>query len=72
MFDKTFKLIRFICVQLLQEGNSVLLEPMMQLEIVTPEEYSPSINADLTRRRALIQQIDIRGNNKVSKLFSYS
>jgi len=44
----------------------------MQLEIVTPEEYSPSINADLTRRRALIQQIDIRGNNKVSKLFSYS
>lgn len=58
--------------QLLQNGNSMLLEPMMQLEIVTPEERSPSINADLTRRRATIQQIDIRGNNKVNKLRSYS
>lgn len=40
----------------------------MQLEIVAPEERSPSINADLTRRRAVIQQIDMRGNNKVNKL----
>lgn len=44
----------------------MLLEPIMQLEIVAPEEYSPSINADLARRRAEIQQIDMRGNNKAS------
>lgn len=43
----------------------------MQLEIVAPEEYSSSINADLTRRRAAVQQIDMRGNNKVNKSFSY-
>ncbi|XP_029673584.1 uncharacterized protein LOC115241781 [Formica exsecta] len=57
----------------------MLLEPIMQLEIVAPEEYSPSINADLARRRAEIQQIDMRGNNKVirtlaplSELLGYS
>jgi len=49
----------------------MLLEPIMQLEIVTPEEYSSSINSDLTRRRAIIQEIDIRGNNKVNKLYNY-
>ncbi|XP_011702790.1 PREDICTED: ribosome-releasing factor 2, mitochondrial [Wasmannia auropunctata] len=68
------------CIRkLLQDGNSMLLEPMMQLEIVTPQEYSSSINSDLTRRRAAIQQIDMRGNNKVirtlaplSELLGYS
>jgi len=44
----------------------MLLEPIMQLEIVASEEYFPSINADLARRRAEIQQIDMRGNNKVN------
>ncbi|KYM95249.1 PREDICTED: ribosome-releasing factor 2, mitochondrial [Cyphomyrmex costatus] len=68
------------CIRkLFQDGNSMLLEPIMQLEIVTPEEYLSSINADLTRRRTVIQQIDIRGNNKVirtlaplSELLGYS
>lgn len=56
------------CIRkLLQSGNSMLLEPIMQLEIVASEEYFPSINADLVRRRAEIQQIDMRGNNKVIK-----
>lgn len=53
------------CVQLLQNGNSILLEPIMRLEIVAPEEYSPSINNDLNRRRAEMQEIAMRGNNKV-------
>ncbi|XP_011864002.1 PREDICTED: ribosome-releasing factor 2, mitochondrial [Vollenhovia emeryi] len=68
------------CIRkLLQDGNSMLLEPMMQLEIVAPEEYSPSINADLTRRRVTKQEIHMRGNNKVirtvaplSELLGYS
>ncbi|XP_011162851.1 ribosome-releasing factor 2, mitochondrial isoform X3 [Solenopsis invicta] len=59
------------CIRkLLQDGNSILLEPMMQLEIVAPEKYSSSINADLTRRRAAIQQIDMRSNNKVIRTFA--
>lgn len=48
----------------------MLLEPMMRLEIVAPQEYSSSINADLVRRRVEVQQIDMRGNNKVSRYFS--
>ncbi|XP_029168268.1 ribosome-releasing factor 2, mitochondrial [Nylanderia fulva] len=68
------------CIRkLLQSGNSMLLEPIMQLEIVAPEECSPSINADLARRRAKTQQIDMRGYNKVirtlaplSELLGYS
>ncbi|KAL6258076.1 hypothetical protein P5V15_009992 [Pogonomyrmex californicus] len=59
------------CIRkLLQNGNSLLLEPMMQLEIITSEEYSSRINADLTRRRTTIQQIDIRGNNKVIRVLA--
>jgi len=45
----------------------MLLEPIMQLEIVVPEKYSPSVNADLTRRRTEIQHIDTHGDNKASK-----
>ncbi|KAL6448844.1 hypothetical protein ACFW04_000530 [Cataglyphis niger] len=48
----------------------MLLEPIMQLEIIAPEEYSPIINADLARRRAEIQQIDMRGNNKVIRILA--
>lgn len=44
----------------------MLLEPIMRLEIVAPQEYSSSISTDLVRRRAEIQEIDIRGNNKAN------
>lgn len=54
-------------IQLLKDGCTMLLEPIMRLEIVAPQEYSPSIIADLTRRRAEMQQVDTRGNNKASK-----
>ena len=35
-----------------QEAGSVLLEPIMRLEVVTPEEYLGGITADLSSRRA--------------------
>jgi len=44
----------------------MLLEPIMQLEIVVPEKYSPNVNADLTRRRTEVQHVDTRGDNKAS------
>lgn len=47
----------------------MLLEPIMQLEMVVAEQYSPSINVDLVRRRAEIQHVDTRGDNKASKSF---
>lgn len=54
------------CVQkLLNESTTNILEPIMYLEIVSPEDYSSSIMADLTRRRAEIQNVTVRGKNKV-------
>jgi uncharacterized protein (TIGR02058 family) len=49
----------------LQEGRPVLLEPIMKLEVVTPEDYSGSVIGDLNSRRGQIQGQDIRGNANV-------
>ena len=46
----------------LQEGGSVLLEPMMKVEVVTPEDYTGSVIGDLNSRRGQIQGQDMRGN----------
>ncbi len=49
----------------LQKGNSVLLEPIMKVEVVTPEEYTGSVIGDLNSRRGQIQGQDMRGNANV-------
>ena len=46
----------------LRRGNSVLLEPGMKVEVVTPEEYTGSVIGDLNSRRGQIQGQDMRGN----------
>jgi elongation factor G len=46
----------------LQKGASVLLEPIMKVEVVTPEEYTGSVIGDLNSRRGQIQGQDMRGN----------
>ncbi|KAL0868852.1 hypothetical protein ABMA27_007201 [Loxostege sticticalis] len=62
-----------------EEAESVLLEPVMSLEVVCPESHSARVLADLTRRRAEIQNIQLRHQNKViwclaplSELLGYS
>jgi elongation factor G len=62
-----------------QEAGSVLLEPIMRLEVVTPEEYLGGITADLASRRALIERTSSRGRLMVidaraplEKMFGYS
>jgi elongation factor G len=49
----------------LRKGNSVLLEPVMKVEVVTPEEYTGSVIGDLNSRRGQIQGQDMRGNANV-------
>jgi elongation factor G len=49
----------------LQKGGSVLLEPIMRVEVVTPEEYTGSVIGDLNSRRGHIQGQDMRGNANV-------
>ena len=49
----------------LQKGGSVLLEPVMKVEVVTPEDYTGSVIGDLNSRRGQIQGQDMRGNANV-------
>ncbi len=46
----------------LQKAGSVLLEPIMKVEVVTPEDYTGSVIGDLNSRRGQIQGQDMRGN----------
>jgi elongation factor G len=49
----------------LQKGNSVLLEPVMRVEVVTPEDCTGSVIGDLNSRRGQILGQDMRGNANV-------
>ena len=49
----------------LQKGTAVLLEPIMKVEVVTPEDYTGSVIGDLNSRRGQIQGQDMRGNANV-------
>jgi elongation factor G len=49
----------------LQKGGPVLLEPIMKVEVVTPEDYTGSVIGDLNSRRGQIQGQDMRGNANI-------
>ena len=46
-----------------QKGNPILLEPMMKVEVVVPEEYLGDVMGQLNGRRGLIQGMDVRPGN---------
>ena len=50
-----------------KKAKPVLLEPVMGIEIVTPEEYMGDVIGDLNSRRGRIQNIERRGNAQVIK-----
>jgi elongation factor G len=49
----------------LQKGRSVLLEPIMKVEVVTPDDRTGAVIGDLNLRRGQIQGQDIRGSASV-------
>ena len=51
----------------LPKCNPVILEPMMKIEVVTPEENMGDVVGDLNRRRGLIDGMDDRAGSKVVK-----
>ena len=60
------------------KAKPALLEPVMKVEVVTPEEYTGSITGDLNRRRGIMKGMDTRGISQVikadvplSELFGY-
>ncbi|MCC6009271.1 MAG: elongation factor G, partial [Rhodobacteraceae bacterium] len=53
----------------LKKAGAKLLEPIMKVEVVTPEEYTGGIIGDLTSRRGMVQGQDTRGNANVITAF---
>jgi elongation factor G len=60
-------------------AKPVLLEPIMGVEVVTPEEYMGDVMGDLSSRRGRIEGMEARGNTQVvraqvplSEMFGYS
>ena len=49
--------------------NPVLLEPLMKVEIVVPEEYMGDIMGDVTARRGRVEGMEARGNAQTVKAF---
>lgn len=49
------------------KARPVLLEPVMAVEVVTPDEYTGSITGDLNKRRGVMKGMDTRGNSGVIK-----
>ena len=62
-----------------QSANPILLEPVMSVEVVSPDEFMGDVIGDLSSRRGRIQKIEVRGNTQVissqvplSEMFGYA
>ena len=62
-----------------QKAHPVLLEPIMKVEVITPEEYMGDVMGDLNRRRGLVQGMgdtpmgkQIKAEVPLSEMFGYS
>ncbi len=53
----------------MRQADAKLLEPIMKVEVVTPEEYMGDIIGDLNSRRGLVNGMDQRGNARVIDAF---
>jgi elongation factor G len=62
-----------------QRAKPVLLEPMMKVEVVTPEDYMGDVNGDLNRRRGILQGLEdapagkiVRAEVPLAEMFGYA
>ena len=62
-----------------QKAGPILLEPVMKVEVVTPEDYMGDVMGDLNRRRGLVEGMDdapagkiIRARVPLSEMFGYA
>jgi elongation factor G len=62
-----------------RKASPILLEPIMAVEVVTPEDYMGDVIGDLNSRRGKVGKMEQRGNNQVisaevplSEMFGYS
>ncbi|MFY9945257.1 MAG: elongation factor G [Exiguobacterium chiriqhucha] len=66
--EMAFKVAASMAVkQLKEQAKAVILEPMMRVEVVIPEEYLGDIMGDVTSRRGRVEGMEARGNAQVVK-----
>src|SRR5580698_6161698 len=66
--EMAFKICGSICVkEALRRAKPVLLEPVMALEVVVPEEYMGPVNGDIVSRRGQLEGTEIRGTTQIIK-----
>jgi elongation factor G len=78
--EMAFKIAGSMCFkQGAVKARPVLLEPVMKVEVVTPEEYMGDVMGDLNRRRGLVQGMDdspsgkiIRAEVPLAEMFGYA
>jgi elongation factor G len=78
--EMAFKICSSICVkEACRKAKSVLLEPVMAVEVVVPEEYMGPVNGDLISRRGQLEGTEIQGSTQMirasvplSDMFGYA
>lgn len=66
--EMAFKICASICVkEACRKAKSVLLEPVMAVEVCVPEEYMGPINGDLISRRGQLEGTEIQGTTQIIK-----
>ncbi len=69
-----------LAVRMVIDGNSQLLEPMMKIEVESPEQYTGDVIGDLSSRRGIIEDMvtkpdgltSVKGKVPLSEMFQYS
>jgi elongation factor G len=78
--EMAFKIAGSMCFrQAALDAEPVILEPMMKVEVVTPEDYMGDVMGDLNRRRGIVDGMEdvvagktIRASVPLSEMFGYS
>ncbi|UOD33755.1 elongation factor G [Deferribacteraceae bacterium V6Fe1] len=64
--EMAFKIAGSMCFkEAMRKANPVLLEPIMKVEVVVPDEYMGDVMGDLSSRRGRIEGMEARGNAQV-------
>jgi elongation factor G len=78
--EMAFKICSSICAkEAFRKAKPVLLEPVMKVEVVVPDEYQGSINGDLISRRGRLEGTEMKGSTTLvhamvplSEMFGYA
>src|SRR5580704_6290857 len=66
--EMAFKICSSICIkEAARKAKPVLLEPVMRVEVVVPDEYMGTVNGDLISRRGRLEGTEILGSTQIIK-----